>query len=50
MGHECFHQLTVVKTGYTLTSILDRIAVSGVDSSRSSIFLKLFADKLIVFK
>ena len=29
---------------------LDRIAGSGVDPSRSSIFLKLSADKLLVFK
>ena len=29
---------------------LDRIAGSGVDSSRTSIFLKLSADKLLVFK
>ena len=30
--------------------LTDRIAASGVDPSRSSIFLKLSADKLLVFK
>ena len=38
IGHQCCDQLTAVKTGYPLTSTLDRIAGSGVDPSRSSIF------------
>ena len=50
IAHQCCDQLTAVKTGYPLTSITDRIAGSGVDPSRSSIFLKLSADKLLVFK
>ena len=40
--HQCCDQLTAVKTGYLLTST--------TDPSRSSIFLKLSADKLLVFK
>ena len=48
IGHQCCDQLTAVKTGYPLTSIT--IAGSGVDPSRSNIFLKLSADKLLLFK
>ena len=38
IAHPCCDQLTAVKTG------------SGVDPQRSSIFFKLSADKLLVFK
>ena len=38
------------KQGICWPVSLDRIAGSGVDPSRSSIFLKLSADKLLVFK
>ena len=38
------------KQGIRWPVSLDRIAGSGVDPSRSSIFLKLSADKLLVFK
>ena len=39
ISHPCCDQLTAVKTGYPLTSIISRIAGSGIDPSRSSIFL-----------
>jgi len=41
IAHQCCDQLTAVKTGYPLTSIAS-IAGSGVDPSRSSIFLLVF--------
>ena len=50
IAHQCCDQLTAVKTGYPLTSITGRIPGSGVNPSRSSIFLKLSGDKLLVFK
>ena len=50
IAHQCCDQLTAVKTGYPLTISPDRIAGSLFDPSRLSIFLKLSADKLLVFK
>ena len=50
IAHQCCDQLTAVKTGSRWPVSPDRIAGSGVDPSRSSIFLKLSADKLLVFK
>ena len=38
IGHQCCDQLTAVKTGYPLTSIFYRIAGSGVDPLRWSVF------------
>ena len=50
IARQCCDQLTAVKTGYPLTTMIWPIACSGVDPSRSSIFFKLTADKLLVFK
>ena len=50
IAHQCCDQLTVVKKGIRWPVSPDRIAGSGVDPSRSNIFLKLSADKLLVFK
>ena len=50
IGHQCCDQLTAVKTDIRWPASLDRIAGSGVDPLRSSTFLKLSADELLVFK
>ena len=50
IAHQCCDQLTAVKTGSRWPVSPDRIAGSGVDLSRSSISLRLSADKLLVFK
>ena len=47
IAHPCCDQLTAVKIGYPLTTSPDRIAGSGLTHR---VFLKLSADKLVVFK
>ena len=44
IAHQCCDQLTAVKQGIRWSVSPDRIAGSGVEQSRSSIFLKLSAD------
>ena len=48
-AHQCCDQLTAVKTRSRWQVSPDRIAGSVVDPSRSSIFLKLSADKWLLF-
>ena len=50
IAHPCCNQLTAVTTGYLLTSITWPYRGLSIDPSRSSIFMKLSADKLPVFK
>ena len=50
IAHKCCDQLTAVKTGIRWPISPYRIAGSGIDSSSLSIFLKLCAYKLLVFK
>ena len=50
IGHPCYDQLTPVKTRYPLTIIHVTISRAQVNSSsRSSVFLKLTADKVLGF-
>ena len=50
IAHQCCDQSTAVKTGYPLTSMTRPYRGFSFDPSRSSTFLKLSADKLLVFK
>ena len=50
IAHPCCNQLTAVTTGYLLTSITWPYSGLSIDPSRSSILMKLSADKLPVFK
>ena len=50
IAHPCCVQLTAVKTGYPLTRIAWPHRGLSIDPSRWTIFMKLFADKLPVFK
>ena len=47
---QCCDLLTAVKKGIRWPVSLDCIAGSGVEPSRSSVYLKLSADKVLVFK
>ena len=50
IAHQSCDQLTAVKQGIRWSVLPDRIAGSGVDPSRTSIFMKLSADKSLVYK
>ena len=50
IGHQCFDQLTAVKTGYPLTSITWPYRGLKCWPIEVKYFLKLCADKLLVFK
>ena len=50
IGHQCFDQLTAIKTGYPLTSITWPYRGLKCWPIEVKYFLKLCADKLLVFK
>ena len=50
IGHQCFYQLTAVKTGYPLASITWPYRGLRCWPIEVKYFLKLSADKLLVFK
>ena len=52
IGHQCYDQLTPVKTRYPLISITDHIVGSSLQLAcfyRSPVLLKLTADQVLVF-